>query len=445
MVRLALELVDSGILTVNNIGQVSPSSPGLAIADGDQLELGREAARNARRKPRHLHSYFWQNLSTADLARPYPTHLRTADLAHAHLSQIWQKLGSTAAEVIVLVPGVYSPEQLSLLLGITEACGIPVCGLIDLAVAAAAGRPIRQQCLHLDFHLHRAVLTVLDHQHEIVRKDVIEQSGVGLVDLYDLWARVMKQHFIRTTRFDPLHQAKTEQLLYLQLHNHLKTLTENDSTEVTISTGGRSHKIELERRELIDAARPSFDIVRELVQQHSDGSNTTLLLSDRTATMPGLVEHLCETTGIEVKNLHPAAAGSAALDWADLMCSPGPNFKLVTRLPGYDVKKPPAITLPADSVDSSELRSKIPTHLVIHGVVHRLSDQAVILPIFENADTKREEKARIRIDRGKVIIEAPIDAPVFINDEAIESPAELVVGDRLRLASNEVLLVAMAD
>ena len=139
MERLALELVDSGLIMVSPRGNVSAPSPGLAIVDGNTLEVGHDAARSARLKPRRLHSRFWQSLGTAPLARPFPHHLRAADLAHAHLQSLWALTGGTAEEVLVAAPGLWSEEQLGLLLGIAGAC---TRGSAFNAVAGRAPCPI---------------------------------------------------------------------------------------------------------------------------------------------------------------------------------------------------------------------------------------------------------------------------------------------------------------
>ena len=132
----SLELVDAGLQLVSSRGRLSQPSPGLAIIDGDEITVGIDAECSARLTPRRLHSRFWQELGTAPLGRPFPSHLRTADLAHAHLQAVWNAAGGGAEEVMIAVPGVYSDDQLALLLGIAGALQIPVRGLVDAATTA---------------------------------------------------------------------------------------------------------------------------------------------------------------------------------------------------------------------------------------------------------------------------------------------------------------------
>jgi hypothetical protein len=445
--RLALELVDSGLIMVSHRGHVSASSPGLAIIDGNSLEVGHDAARSARLKPRRLHSHFWQSLGTTPLERPFPHHLRTADLAHAHLQSLWTSTGGTAEEVLVAVPGLYSQEQLALLLGIAGACGMPIRGLVDVAVAAAADRETHPCCLHLDLHLHRAVLTEMEHGSEIVRRTVEEETRVGLLGLHDIWARMLAQKFVRMTRFDPLHKAATDQVLYIQLPDHLAALDQRESTPVTISSGGRRHTIELERRDVVAAATPAYEILSTWVRGRSSDDETTLLLGDRIAALPGLATYLRENTNLEIATLHPAASGSAVLHHADRIRSSEDALPLVTRLPGYDARPPGPVTISVNPPPHTAGEIEAPTHLVVGGVAHQITDQAFPVGTVEAAAGDGEEHATIRRLRNQVVLEFPPGATVLLNGEVLDGDAALTTGDRLRLGSSadEILLVTMAE
>lgn len=445
--RIALELVDSGLIMVSPRGHVSVSSPGLAIVDGDTVEVGTDAERSARLKPRRLHSRFWQSLSTAPLDRPFPHHLRTADLAHAHLRSLWESTGGAAEEVLVAVPGLLSSEQLGLLLGIAGACDMPIRGLVDVAVAAAADRETRPRCLHLDLHLHRAVLTEMEHGTEIVRRSIDEETRVGLLGLRDIWARMLAAKFVRTTRFDPLHKAATEQILYIQLPDHLAALGKRESTPVTISSGGRRHKVDLERRDVVGAATPAYEVLSSWIRSRQPDGETTLLLGDRIAALPGLASHLRENTDLEIAVLHPAAAGGAVLHHADRIRSSGTSLPLVTRLRGYDARPPGPVTIAVDPPPHAAAENGAPTHLVVGGVAHRITDGAFSVGTVETGAGDDQGPVTIRRLRDQVVLELPPGAVVLLNGDALDGDAALTAGDRLRLGSSadEVLLVTMTE
>ncbi|MBD3871590.1 MAG: hypothetical protein IFK91_01545 [Acidobacteria bacterium] len=447
MERAALELIDTGLQFVSSRGQLSQPSPGLALIDGDEVAVGLDAECSARLNPRRLHSRFWQELSTAPLGRPFPGYLRKADLAHAHLKAVWDAVGGGQKEVIIAVPGIYSNDQLGLLLGITRELAIPVRGLIDAAVAAAADREVEPHCLHLDLHLHRAVLTELEHGEEIVRTAVHTEPRVGLLGLRDIWARVIAQTFVRATRFDPLHLAATEQVLYAQLTDYLEALAEHDSTQVRIASGGRQHAVGLDRTRIVDAAQSAYDILTSLVSDHSHPEGATLLLSHRAAALPGLVDHLRKHSGLTAVVLHSAAAGGGALAHADRIRSPDSALPFVTRLPGFDARPPGPVTVPvAPPLGGAR---HLPTHLVMDGVAHRIESDPLILghTEMENGADINPQTATVRRLAGQVMLDAPAEAGVTVNGEQLEGKTALAPGDRLRLgiSDREILVVTMVE
>lgn len=447
MRRKALELVDAGLVMTSQRGNVSQASPGLAVVDGATLLVGLDAVPVARLKPRRLHSRFWRDLSTAPLARPFPHHLRTADLAHAHLQGIWNSSGGSAEEVVLAVPGLYSEEQLGLVLGIARACRMPVGGLVDAAVAAAADRATGPRCLHLDLHLHRAVLTEMEHRREIVRGAVWEENRVGLLPLYDTWARALARTFVRATRFDPLHRAAAEQELYVQLPGHLAALGKREATTVAFSSGGRRHTVELKQSEVIDAAHTSYHRLSEWVNSHAVSDETTVLVADRLAALPGFVDHLGTSTGLDVQTLHPAAAASGALHHANSICYATEALPLVTRLPGYDAREPGPVTIAVTPPAGTAQAAPPPTHIVIDGVAHRITAEPLALVGPGGNPGASSETITIRHLGEQILIESPPGAATTVNGELIEASALLVSGDRVRLSSSEaeILVVTLAD
>jgi hypothetical protein len=443
--RIALKLVDTGLQFVSTRGKLSRPSPGFAMVDGHELAVGVDAESRARLNPRRLHSRFWQDLGTTPLGRPFPSYLRTADLAHAHLQAVWAADGGGAGEVFIAVPGVYSDDQLALLLGIARELSIPVRGLIDAAVAAAADRELEKHVLHLDLHLHRAVLTELEHGEEIVRRSVRTEPRIGLLALRDIWARIIAQAFVRATRFDPLHNAGTEQVLYAQLADYLEVLAERESTEIRIASGGRQHSVELDRARIVDAAIAGYDALAALVTNHERPDDTTLLLSHRAAALPGLVDHLNEHTAFTVTVLHPAAAASGALAHADRIRSPEPALPLITRLPGLDARPPGPVTIPVSPPPDGGRH--LPTHLVVNGIAHRIESVPLILGRSGIEETASDlPRVSVRWLAEQAVLDVPPEIEVTLNGNPIEGRTVLAPGDRLRIVSAEsdVLVVAMA-
>ena len=132
MLLSALEINDTG-LTLLSAGAEPLVSPGVAVLDNRELLLGEAAARQFRLRPANANSQFWQKLNLDPLTSTTRDIRTSADLVYSHLKSIWNP-GPGEHEVILVVPGVYNSEQLALLLGITNECGIPVRGVVDKAL-----------------------------------------------------------------------------------------------------------------------------------------------------------------------------------------------------------------------------------------------------------------------------------------------------------------------
>jgi len=290
------------------------------------------------------------------------------------------------------------------------------------------------------------VLTVLEHGDELVRKAVHTENRVGLLGLRDIWARVIAQAFVRVTRFDPLHVASSEQVLYAQLANHLEALAERESTEVRIASGGKQHAIDLDRDHIVGAADAIYGRLSVLASEHAPADDTTLLLSHRAASLPGLIDHLESHTGLKVLALHPAAAASGALAHADRIRSPDPAMPFVTRLPGLDARPPGPVTVAV--TPPAEGGRLLPTHLVVDGVAHRIDSEALILGPggVEDGGEVDRESVSVRRLAGQAVLEAAAGAGVILNGDPIEGRTALALGDRLRVGDTgtEFQVVAMA-
>ncbi|MCL4821177.1 MAG: hypothetical protein KJ067_18735 [Vicinamibacteria bacterium] len=317
MRALALELADTGLVARGGGAladrRLPAPSPGLAVIDGARLLVGREALRVERLRPLHAHDRFWDRLDTAPAGAPFPDHLRNADLAHAHLRAMVAELRlAEPAATTFAVPGWYSEAQLGLLLAVARAAGLPACGLVDAAVAAAAATPREGAALHVDVSLHRTVLTSLQIDSAVERGGLDVASAGGLAGLREAIARGVAAAFVRETRFDPLHDAASEQALHDHLDSWLAALRDRDETSATLDAGGRRHAVRLVRARVEEWAGPlRDDLVRRSRALAPAGAS--LLLSPRAAAVPGLAARLAALPGLSVVELPEEAAISGAL------------------------------------------------------------------------------------------------------------------------------------
>jgi hypothetical protein len=454
---MAIEINDAGIVAVGEAAPgtaLAPASPGYALLDGDRLLTGLEAAAAARLKPRFVHDRFWCDLDTAPIGRPFPDHVTTGDLGHAHLSDVWRRVGTGADSVVLAVPGSHDERQLGLILGVARAAGVPVSGLVDAAVAASAGGVPGEDLLHVDLQRHRAVVTELRQRGEIVRGRVEVVERPGLAALHDTWLRYIAGLFVRKTRFDPLHAASTEQELFARLPGWLDDLRAGETAVATLTAGGRDYSVDLTRGQVVAAVDDDYGRIVQLVSlTRSAGGTTTVLLSHRVASLPGLEARLAAIAGVETVRLSPEAAASGALRHAPRSRTADEEIPFVVRLPLSDaVTPPPPVAAPRSREVS---RTGSPTHVLHDGAAYELREDRFVLgtavPDSDRglsltgaiAGISRSHCSLFRVG-DDVVVEDHSTHGSFVNDQPVRGRTLLATGDRLRLGTPGIELRLIA-
>ena len=306
MTVIAIEIADVGLNAAVDSGPVGQPSPGYAVLERGDVRLGEVARAASRLKPRHVSHRFWDRLDQDAVGRPFPRGLRHADLVYAHLAAYWSDLGASLRlslpqiAVLLAVPGAYSESQLSLLLGIARACEIPVTGLVDAPLAALETAPTGGTVLHLDVHLQRTVWTVLGSDDRWIRRQVESVEGEGLVSLQNNWARFVAEQFVRQTRFDPLHGATSEQILYDQLPSWLAEVKQDGGTALSMEVKGQTHSVEIERDQLVSAADSRLAAILAVGSRLVEAdAPVRLALSCRAARIPGLAARVAQLADSE--------------------------------------------------------------------------------------------------------------------------------------------------
>ena len=216
---------------------------------------GDAAATRIRLKPLLTQTNFWRAINTEELTRPSRLARTAADIAFVQANTVLEPYKSDSEGLLLAIPAGYSREQLGLLLGVINETGVPVAGVVDAALAACSLEPAPARVLHLDLELHQALLTVLDY---VGAKSSSDRGGLkrnryeilprrGLIALRQTWVQLIAENFIRNTRFDPLHDAASEQRLANQLTQWLAQLAGRETLNVSMEFGDRPLEIELVR------------------------------------------------------------------------------------------------------------------------------------------------------------------------------------------------------
>jgi FHA domain len=467
MTTASIEIQDAGLVALREgEAEPGPESPGYAVVEGKLVLTGLAALAKARLFPRHCYTRMWDQLDRTPLPRPFPSKLTPADLAHAHLSAVWEEVGRGMDRAVLLVPAHYGDEQLGLLLGIARSCDVPVVALVDLALSAVLDTDA-EVAIHLDIHLHRALGVRVTGGDVLARERVATDDSVGLIDLYNEWARLISQKFVRETRFDPLHAGASEQRLYDLLPSVLRALRERDSVAVTLETGpGSARKgnaeeqgVEVTRQELVEAALPYYRKISSLVRTlDPEQSWPHLFLSPTVAILPGLSNLLVRDVAPLVTALATGAASRNALAYRRRFprrSAADESIPFVTTLSRASEEAPVEVSPPPPAARTRPER--MPTHVLFEGVAHPIDPGPFLLGIaipeghrglnFDGAAGVSRYHCTIDRIEERVVIEDHSRYGSFVNGKRIEGKTPLHTGDRLALGTTaiEVALIEVED
>jgi hypothetical protein len=450
---LVIDINDAGIAVADATG-VLAVEPGFAVVDGDRIVTGAEALAIARLRPRQTSSRFWSALSLEPGSAGADLKSSAAELAYAQLAAIWRRLGHDVTDVLLLVPGGYRAEQLGLLLGLAQECGMPVRALIDVA-AAAGHRPYPdRQLIYLDAGLYRVNATLLEQGSDVgVRAEhALLQSG--LQGVTDAFARRIADAFVRATRFNPFRHAETEQLLYDRLPGWLEALKLADRLELVLPYAGEDCRVTVERDEVLGVSAGFYRAVEQLIAQNRDPDrDLVVLVSDRLARLPGLVNELGRLDQTLIEPLEVGHAARSALLVAP-MAGGGADVKLLKRLPWREAAVHLTATAPPRVEAPAVYDPVLPTHIVHGGTAYRVGAQGLVvgrepgagrrtIVVPESHSGVSRAHCELALRDGELKLRDLSRYGTFVNERKIAGEVALQPGDIVRVGSPGVELRAV--
>lgn len=410
--------------------EILAHEPGFATWTGTRLELGVPAHAAAWRHPRHTHHRYWQALDTSPLTHLGKRVRHAGDLAYLQLEALRRRAGNPQ-RVVLLHPGHWQRAQLGLLLGITEAAGFAVAGIVESSVAVGATLPpgtyhFAESCLE------QTLVTALEV--DATRASRIAQRAVaesGFLALERAVLEVIVAAFLQESRFDPLHDGATEQLLHDQLAEWLALLARREEISLVITHRGVRHLATLQRAAVAEALAPHRVA---LMQACGDGP---ALLDDRLARFTGLLDGWPNATllppfstqrGIlESPDLNQLSV-SGLVSRAQLAAIAGPRSLPVGLNPRTVVSATGATHLLAGAVAQGLTAG--PWYLDPACGLHRVRPAETVATVFADSAGSR--------------VESPSGSPLRVNGAAVIGSRRLMPGDRLEVFGCDRVLLAIA-
>ena len=291
-----IELNDRNIC-LRNEDEILIQSPGFANIANKNPVFGEDARKTARLHPRHTFSQFWSQLSLDPLVNSNNHFRHQADLAFAHLNDIARQ-HDLKDEVIFAVPSNYNRNQLSILLGLVQSCEFDAVGLVDMPLLMAGNTDNPAMTVYLDIQLHQTVLTTFSFKdNKPARDKVIQIPGTGLIALHDSWINMVTDEFIKQSRFDPHHNAETEQYVYNQLEDWLGRSLQDNEILMEINNKGSVYQAKINRGHFEQRVRNIFARINSELEAIA-GNNYDLHLPESDASLPGVSLYLKNITAV---------------------------------------------------------------------------------------------------------------------------------------------------
>jgi hypothetical protein len=417
-----IELVDTEILATSGHGKVV-RAPGYAILEDRNVETGDAALAQAWLYPQRSFNQFWRQLTLAPLPANHRQARHFADLAFAQLKALHRELDAPE-EVVFILPGSFSKDQLSILLGLANALPVQTVAMVDSAVASASLCASQGDILHLDLHLHQAVISHLKADDNIVRITVDTIPDVGLTSFHRIWAQWIADQFINHYRYDPLHLAETEQQLYNLLPDWLSAIARHGQHTAELATENGNFQVNLTRSELLSLVRAKSQRLQQALDKFPASSQR--LASYRLNKLPGLAPLL----GLTVLDEYQSIAGCQA----SLPSYSGQGtVPYVTELPAQ-----PSATSRTPSTGNDRDPASA-SHVLFRDRAYAIGDGLGISVTDTGLDISRNRHADLWLAFTGQRLQARAQVPMegLIPDHA----DNLKAGDSLRLRDEELRLI----
>lgn len=449
MSTLAIEINDAG-LTVADADGVLCVEPGYALVEGGRIVTGEPAFSQARLKPRQVSNCYWGALSLTPGSAGLDAVGNAAQLAHAQLSELWRRFEADADDVVLAVPSYYGREQLGLLLGLAEECRMPVRAMVDAAAAASAKPYPSRQLVYVDAGLHRVSVIPLEQGAEVTAGEERGLDATGLAGVHDTLARRLAEIFVSSTRFDPFHEAASEQRLYDLLPQCLARLRSDEATELTLEHEDETFTIEVKREQLLAVVNGFYRALLQLISSSREsGASLVVQLSGRLAGLPGLTDALSrldDATVVAFEEGHAARAVLTALDAIEAGNGP---VKLLRHFAWRDVPADDPAPRPEEAPavrQASDADRVAPTHVVYRGIAYRVDGEGLVvgrdngggrraIVIEERANGVSRAHCELVLRDGELRLRDKSRHGTFVNEKRVAGEQVLEAADVIRVGS----------
>jgi hypothetical protein len=448
MKPFVIELNDRALAFARE-GNVLASAPSAVFDGSGEAEAGSIAWFALRRQPTAISTHHLSAVVSRGERGARSLALLNSELAR----QLGDHKPGADERVWVAAPARVDANGLGDVLSLLRGLGLAVDGFVDAAAVAVATLRPGRNAIVLELGLHHTTAIAVDSNGQTRRRRAVSGER-GLIELYDAWLAFISDAMVKRTRFDPLHNAATEQQLFDALPALTRDAAAGGSATASVSVNEERFDVSLSRDQFAEAAQSSYrEIIRLLHALRPAGAAVSLVMPQVVASFPGLREQLesfvdCELIGV------PDGFAAAATSLLDL--PQATNEQTVRLLRHLPTNAQPTLSALATREPLGARRTSDTTasHVLFEGKAYALSDALVIGRSPDSAQSIRLPEGLAGISRrhcsivrdgGEILL---IDHSRFgtsVNGERVADRVRIHAGDRIRVGDPgvEFLLLSL--
>lgn len=458
---VGLHLDDSAFAVARDGVPLGDAGPSIVHADpADSARFGSSAIDTARRTPHRVSYGHWAAFG-ADTGADASARAAFA-VACAELRRRVAPHVAPGDRLRIAVSATLDTGALGWVLAACRQESLPVEGFYDAAALAVAALGLEGEVIVPGVGLTQLSATrVVVADGEARRRASRATRETGLLASQQRWSERVAEAMVLRARFDPLHEALSEQRLYDLLPEAAARAAREGSATVELPTGSGSCAVTLSRDQFAAAARPlSRGLVALVEGLRTDDAPLTVLVCDAVLALPGVIEALGAISGARLLAMDDVLVARAV----SLRASADDDG---AGAPGHATEDAPgAVTLhrgapigaplaEARAVETTERQARpAPTHVLWRG-------EAIALTPGTTLEVGRAPAADgIRLDEGLAGVSrlhcALRHGPegvqlidhaaygTFLNGRRVAGRARLAAGDRLRIGDPGIELALIA-
>jgi hypothetical protein len=449
---LGLHLDDAAFAVARDGAPLGTAAPSIVHADpADAARYGAPAMDIARRAPHRVSYGHWAAFGAFAGATDEAAARAAFAVARAELRQRVAPQLAPGDRLQIAVPAALDAAALGWVLAACRQASLPVAGFHDAAALAVAALGLEGEVIVPAVGLTQLSATrVVVADGEARRRATRVSREVGLLSVQQRWLEMIAEAMVLRSRFDPLHEAASEQRLYDLMPAAAARAAREGSATIELPAGASSCAVTLSRDQFAAAARPlTRALAASIDALRPDGASPTVLLSAALLELPGVVEALSAVPGVRLYAMDAALVARAA---SMLPVATDAADDEVPLRRGVAVMAPIEEARPIEV--ATEAMRATPTHVLWRGAT-------IALPPGAALQIGREPAADgIRLDEGLAGVSRlhctlrhgpegvqVIDHATYgtwLNGHRVAGRARLAAGDRLRVGDPGVEFALIA-